>query len=421
MTGATQIGDALAASVAALAAATSQFSTLSSSIINLASSLTAGAQPAVSAESFPVVSALTAGAQPSVSAESFPVVSAPPLEQKLATTAKAADAESAFRWAPGESERLSLRPIRHHDIWEYRKKLSALHWDSEEVSTIKDKADWKRMTSDQKHFVIMQLAFFSRIDIDVLSMIDGLLKEVDCMEAQQYYIAQAEQECTHADSYAIQIETLTEGAERDRILNAARTMPIIGQIRAWVVKWFDPQIPIGERLVAFAGIEGVLFQGSFCALQDLREKNLLPGIVKFNEFIFRDENIHTQQTALLIRKYLKVKPKQFLAHRIFRDLAENIIDPFVRESLPVRMIGMDALLMTQYVRFRVDKVLGYMEYAPLYRATNPFRFMDKLELNEVNKTNFFEGTPSEYQNPIGRGASDLLIDDTPITDGIDDN
>lgn len=345
-----------------------------------------------------------------------PRIADPPKEQKT-THVKS---ESAFHWASGEGERLSLRPIRHHDIWGYRKKLSALHWDSEEVSTLKDKADWKRMNADQRHFVIMQLAFFSRIDIDILGMLDGLADEVDCMEARQYYIAQEEQECTHADSYAIQIETLTEGAERERILNAARTMPIIGLIRTWVVRWIDPQIAIGERLVACAAIEGVLFQSSFCALQDLREKNLLPGIVKFNEFIFRDENIHTEFTGLIVRKYLKSRPPQDLVHRIFRDLVENVSDPFVREALPVRMIGMDADLMSQYVRFRADKVLGYMDYAPIYRVANPFRFMDKLELNEINKTNFFEATPSEYQNPIERGASDLLIDDSPINDGIDD-
>jgi ribonucleoside-diphosphate reductase beta chain len=414
-----QIESALALSVSALAQTASQFVALSASLAHLAGTLS-HATPPLSVAHAMQLAPQTAAPQTAAPQTAAPQTAAP--SSHPATLLCAADKkESAFLWADGEADRLSLRPIRHKDIWAFRKKLSALHWDSDEVSTSKDESDWKRMTPDQRQFVSMQLAFFSRIDIDALDLIDGFAAEIDCMEARQYYIAQAEQECTHADSYAIQIEAIAKGAERDRLLNAARTMPIIADIREWVMRWFDRSIPIGERLVAMAGIEGVLFQGSFCALQDLREKNLLPGITKYNEFIFRDEGVHAEFSCLLVRKYLRRKPDETLVHRIFRDLVENVIDRFVLESLPVRMVGIDAELMMQYVRFRANKILYRMGYRHLYRGVkNPFRFMDKLELNAVNKTNFFEHVPSEYQNVTESGASDLRIDVTPIDDGLDD-
>jgi ribonucleotide reductase beta subunit family protein with ferritin-like domain len=57
-----------------------------------------------------------------------------------------------------------------------------------------------------------------------------------------------------------------------------------------------------------------------------------------------------------------------------------------------------------------------MGYLPLYRVKNPFPFMDKLTLNGVNKTNFFEWRLTEYQEPVKRELVALGIDDTPIED-----
>jgi len=321
----------------------------------------------------------------------------------------------AFRWELGEKERVSLRPIRHGDIWKFRKKIEGLHWTAQEVDLSKDRSDWdNRMNADERHFVKLQLAFFARIDIDVLANLDANFgEEVDCLEAQMVYAAQKDQECTHAESYSLQIEAVMSGAEREATLRAVQTMPIIAKMRAWALMWFDREIPIGERLVAFAAVEGLLFQASFAALQWLREKNLLPGITEYNEFIMRDEGLHTLFTCLLVRKYLISRPSDERAHAIFADLVA-VLDEFVDESLPVRLIGMNAELMKQYIRYQADSVLLDMGYPALYREANPFPFMDKNALNKVAKVNFFEHRATQYQNVIREGASRLALDTSEV-------
>ena len=320
-----------------------------------------------------------------------------------------------FNWAPGEEGRIALFPIQHPDIWAFRKKMEALHWNAQEVDLTRDKKDWTtRMSDEQRHFVKMQLAFFATIDIDVLSNIDSNFgEEVNCLEARMAYAAQADQECVHAESYSLQIEALLEGAERKAVLNAARTMPIVARMRAWVMRWFDRALDVGERLVAFAAVEGVLFSASFSALQWLRELNLLPGITDFNSFIVRDEGIHTLFTCLLVRRYLATRPPQKRTEAIFGSVVE-VLDAFVTEALPVRLIGMNDELMRQYVRFQADCVLVDMGYAPMFLVKNPFNFMHKLSLNEVAKVNFFESRPTQYQNVSRPGQAKLAIDDTPV-------
>jgi ribonucleotide reductase beta subunit family protein with ferritin-like domain len=338
-------------------------------------------------------------------------------ESEPVEPARRGESEPQFHWAAGEESRLSLRPIRHEDIWAFRKRIEGLHWTAQEVDYTLDRADWtNRMSDDDRNFVRMQLAFFARIDVDVLDNLDeNFGNEIDCLEARMVYAAQKDQECTHAESYALQIECVMSGEERETVLNAVRTMPIIAKMRAWVLRWFDPAIPIGERLVAFGAVEGVLFQASFAALQWLRERNILPGITSANSFIARDEGVHTDFSCLLVRRYLADRPSPQRVESIFRSVI-GLIDEFVKESLPVRLIGMNADLMSQYVRFQADHVVVGMGYPAVFRATNPFQFMDKLTLNDVSKTNFFEARPTQYQTATKEGSVRFAIDNSADDD-----
>ena len=322
---------------------------------------------------------------------------------------------AAFKWEPGEESRVALFPVRHPDIWDFRKKIEALHWTAQEVDLTRDKRDWEeRMSADQRTFVKHALGFFATVDVDVLRFVDQTLSgEVDCMEASMVYAAQKDQECVHAEGYSLQIEAVLDGDEREAVLNAVRTMPVIARMRAWVLRWNDRSLDIGDRLVAFGAVEGVLFSASFCALQWLRELNLLPGITDFNSFIVRDEGVHTLFTSLIVRSYLREKPAQGRAEEIFAGAVE-VLDEFITESLPVRLIGMDADRMGQYVRYQVDRVLVGMGYAAMYCVENPFKFMDKLTLQEVSKVNFFEARPTQYQNVSRPGQAKFGLDDTPV-------
>lgn len=319
---------------------------------------------------------------------------------------------SNFKWCEGETDRISLLPIRHHDIWEYRKKLEALHWTAQEIDLSEDRASWKSMTTDQQHFVKMQLAFFATIDISVIDNIGyNFSEEIDCLEAKAVFSIQQDQEWVHTEGYGMQIEAIIEDeAEREDLLNAARTMPIIKQMRNWVMKWFSRSYAIGERLVAFAFVEGVLFSASFSSIQWLRELGFLPGVTSFNEYIVRDENVHTEFSALLVDKYVQNKPTQELAYAILGEVI-FIIDDFVEESIAVSLVGISVDDMKQYVRFQADRVLALLEYDVKYGASNPFPFMDKLALNEVSKTNFFEHRPTQYQMVTKKEQSAFALAD----------
>jgi ribonucleoside-diphosphate reductase beta chain len=68
---------------------------------------------------------------------------------------------------------------------------------------------------------------------------------------------------------------------------------------------------------------------------------------------------------------------------------------FITDALPVRLIGMNSDLMSQYIEFVADRLLSELGNDKIYNSTNPFDFMDLISVE--GKTNFFEKRVAEYQ------------------------
>lgn len=117
---------------------------------------------------------------------------------------------------------------------------------------------------------------------------------------------------------------------RDYLFNAISTMPCVKRKADWALQWINdnkstfgkeetqfrtPRLktkcnnkpspkrnltlfqlmvvfdicPPGERIVAFAAVEGIFFSGSFAAIYWLKKRGLMPGLTYSNELISRDE------------------------------------------------------------------------------------------------------------------------------------
>jgi len=146
--------------------------------------------------------------------------------------------------------------------------------------------------------------------------------------------------------------------------------------------------------VAFAAVEGIFFSGSFCSIFWLKKRGLMPGLAFANELISRDEGLHCDFACLLYTNHLVNKlPKEEIKEIITS--AVEIEKEFVTDALPVRLIGMNAELMTQYIEFVADRLLVELGNEKVYDATNPFDFMEMISLE--GKTNFFEKRVGDYQ------------------------
>jgi len=116
------------------------------------------------------------------------------------------------------------------------------------------------------------------------------------------------------------------------------------------------------------------------------------GLCFSNELISRDEGLHTDFACMLYNKMVNKLPAERITEIIVDAL--NIECEFIRDALPVELIGMNSALMTQYLQFVADRLLLALGAPKHYNVTNPFDWMDLISLS--GKTNFFEKRVGEY-------------------------
>ena len=297
-----------------------------------------------------------------------------------------------------ENSRLTVYPLKHQSIWEMYKKQQAAFWTVEEVDMSKDYDHFKEFKPEEQHFIKHILAFFAASDAIVnINLLERFTKDVKIPEAQIAYTYQAMMENIHAEMYSLMIETIIKDpTEKESLLNAVETIPCIGKKATWAIKWIESQDSFAKRLVAFAIVEGIFFSGSFCAIFWIKhiKKNKMPGLTLSNEFIARDEGMHTD-FACLLYSMLNNKLEQEELEGMIREAVE-IESEFIIESLPCKLIGMNSEMMNQYIQFVADRLCYTLGHPKIYNTKNPFTWIEALSLE--GKNNFFEGRTSQYQN-----------------------
>ena len=288
-----------------------------------------------------------------------------------------------------------LFPIEYPDIMAMAKKAIAVFWTVEELDLTKDMKDWEKLDENTQHFIKHVLGFFAASDgilMENLSL--NFQNEVQIPEARYFYANQNFMESIHSETYSLLIDTyIQDKAEKQKLLEAATTIPAIQKKADWALKWLDKtKADFPTRLIAFAVVEGIFFSGAFCSIFWLKKRGLMPGLTTSNEFIARDEGMHTDFACLLYGK-IKNRLKRGQVNKIIKE-AVTIEKNFITKALPCELIGMNAVLMSQYIEFVADRILVQLGYPKVYNAANPFEFMERISLE--GKDNFFEKKVSNY-------------------------
>merc|ERR1712198_288482 len=301
--------------------------------------------------------------------------------------------------------RFVIFPIQFDDIFALYKKAVASFWTVEEVDLSKDINDWDKLKDDERHFISHVLAFFAASDgIVNENLVERFCQEVQVPEARCFYGFQIAMENIHSEMYSLLINTfIRDSAEQTRLFNAIETVPCVKKKADWALRYISHDTATyAERVIAFASVEGIFFSGSFAAIFWLKKRGLMPGLTFSNELISRDEGLHTD-FACPMYKHLVNKPSEEHVKSIIDD-AVKIEQEFLTDALPVNLIGMNCVLMSQYIEFVADRLLLELGCTKMYNVENPFDFMENISLE--GKTNFFEKRVGEYQKCGVMSSSD---------------
>ena len=298
-----------------------------------------------------------------------------------------------------------IKPSEEH-LYKMYKHAVASFWTPEEITFSKDLEDWEKLTSEEKHFIKHILAFFAGSDgIVQENLASRFQREVSSQVVKLFYSFQNAMEGIHAETYSLLIDTyVKDKQEQDHLFRAIDTIPCIRKKADWALKWIESESSFAKRLIAFAAVEGIFFSGAFCSIYWLKKRGLMPGLTFSNELISRDEGLHTL-FAIALYHTLDEKPDPTAIIKEAVDIEEE----FITDALSCSLIGMNAKMMKQYIRFVADRLLVQLGSEKVYNVANPFDFMDLISLE--GKTNFFEKKVSEYSRPTESASGVIRLDD----------
>jgi ribonucleoside-diphosphate reductase beta chain len=303
--------------------------------------------------------------------------------------------------------RFTLFPIQKPKLFQKYKNHVAVFWTPEEIDLAKDMKDWVKLNSNEQMFIKNVLGFFAGSDgIIQENLAARFMNEIQLAEARQFYSVQLMMEAIHSETYSLLIDTYIEDKEEKAgLFKAIETIPCVKQKAEWAQKWIESRDEnFATRLVAFAIVEGIFFSGSFCAIYWLKERGLMPGLTTSNEFIARDEGLHTDFACALYEEIERKLPKTKV-HKIIRE-AVKIEKQFITESLPCHLVGMNDKLMADYIEFVADRLSTQLGYGKIYNTQNPFDFMERIALE--GKDNFFEKRVTSYAKAgVGKKAEEM--------------
>lgn len=289
------------------------------------------------------------------------------------------------------------------------KKAEASFWTAEELDLQSDHKDWEKLNDKERYFITHVLAFFAASDgIVNENLALNFSNELQSSEARCFYGFQIAIENIHSEVYSLLIDTyVRDPGTKEHLRNAIETIPCVKRKASWALRWCNASLSsFAERLVAFACVEGIFFSGSFCAIFWLKKRGLMPGLSFSNELISRDEGLHCDFACLLFSKLVNKLPQERV-YEIVND-AVAIECEFVSDALPVELIGMNSTMMSEYIRFCADRLILSLGYEALFKAHNPFDWMEMISLQ--GKTNFFEKRVSEYSKcGVGVDATQQVI------------
>ena len=295
-----------------------------------------------------------------------------------------------------KSKRESLFPIKYEGIWKYYKKHLASHWVAEEIDFSKDTDHWNnKLNDDEKQYIKMGLAFFASSDFIVNESGEKDYEEIFPLEYKFFVVDKMHRENIHSETYALLLnEYVKDETERTQLQHAVLTVDTIKQ----KAQWFRTYVSEGtfvERILAEAIMEGIFFSGTFASIFWLKKRGLMPSLADSNEFISRDEGLHCAFNCDLYTHYITNKLDEDIVIHMVKEAVE-IEKRFVKDSLPVELIGMNSTLMCQYIEYVADYLLNNLIGKPYFKSENPFEWMGMISL-KVN-TDFFSNRVNSYAN-----------------------
>src|SRR3989338_2063306 len=290
-----------------------------------------------------------------------------------------------------------------YNLWEMMLNNT---WFPKEVDMTRDAVDYKYLTEMEKTAydkALSQLIFMDSLQTN--NLMDNVNPYVTAPEVNLILVRQSFEEALHSQSYAVMVDSISQNSEeiydlwrRDMMLKtkndsiAARYNDLANDPSesAFVKACFANQI-----------LEGIYFYSGFTYIYTLARSGKMLGSAQMIRFIQRDEVTHLVLFQNIINTLRRERSDLFT-----EELLEEVYDMFRKavelevawgQYIPQgQILGLTNEIVEQYIQHLADNRLTAVGMKPLYNVANPIKWVDDFSKFNDQKTNFFEGTVTNY-------------------------
>jgi len=290
-----------------------------------------------------------------------------------------------------------------YNLWEVMLNNT---WFPKEVDMTRDVNDYKNITSDEKAAydkALSQLIFMDSLQTN--NLIDNVNPYVTSPEINLILVRQSFEEALHSQSYAVMVDSISTNSEE--IYELWRTDMMLKTKNDAIFRTYD-QLSVNPTETNFVKacfanqiLEGIYFYSGFAYIYTLARSGKMLGSAQMIRFIQRDEVTHLILFQNLINTLRKERPDLFTDQ-----LKEEVIAMF-EEAVKLesdwgkyitqgQILGLTDDIIDQYIKYLADERLSAVGFDKLYNVTNPIKWVDDFAKFNDQKTNFFEGTVTNY-------------------------
>ncbi len=314
----------------------------------------------------------------------------------------------------GIQEGLLLKPVTYRWAMDLYDQAVANTWFPNEIQLGEDLADFARMTDDERHALTYLMSYFNPNELLVnKALAFGVYPYVNAAECHLYLAKQMWEEANHCMAFEYVLETFP--IDREQAYESHVSVPSMAAKEEFEVRYIrrmtEDTLDIAtvegkqdfvRNLVAYNVIlEGIWFYSGFMVALSFRQRNLLRNFGSLIDWIVRDESLHLKFGINLILTVLEENP-EVATEEFAAEIRQMILDgvtmeeAYNRDLLPTGILGLNAQVVNDYVRYLTDRRLEELGFEPEFNVANPAKWMaaanDTYEL-----VNFFEATNTSYE------------------------
>lgn len=298
----------------------------------------------------------------------------------------------------------SFLPVQNKNLAFYYQEHKARVWFPSEIHfDVNERIEWDAMSESFQEYIKSVLFFFAQMDGIVNENLINNFKNKTrhIKEAGWFYAVQEMMEVIHNETYSLTIDHfIRDEEEKQKGFNAIMHYKAIKDIADEAFRWMNTEVPLLEQIVAFVCIEGILFSSAFASIYYVKRLNILKSLCKANEFIAKDESLHTSFGIELYHHLVRTGEYEALSQQKIEEIVTcftKLGESFTREYLKLDYIQLNTDDMIKYINTTADSITTFLGYEKIYNVQNPFNWM--VVISMPNKSNFFETDVTEYKIP----------------------